>query len=246
MAADVSMRTWFLMSWMVAAVAACNGGTNNGGGTGGAGPGAGGSGGTGAPAAGAADPAINMIQAQIDAAKIDRTRPGWRTSLPSPTPVPFTPGKSYIWTLATSKGELRLRLLPDVAPMHVTSTVYLTLLGFYDTLTFHRIITGFMAQGGDPLGTGSGSPGYAFSVEVSAAARHDARGVLSMANAGANTEGSQFFVTFAPQPALDGKYSVFGRLIAGMDALAAIEAAGTPGEGKPGLVTITSATISVE
>jgi peptidyl-prolyl cis-trans isomerase B (cyclophilin B) len=192
------------------------------------------------------DPAIVMIQAQVDAANVDRTQAGWRTKLPRPTAATFTAGKHYLWTLATSKGEMRLELLPDVAPMHVTSTIYLTLLGFYDSLTFHRIIKGFMAQGGDPLGTGSGTPGYAFGIEVSPAARHDARGVLSMANAGANTEGSQFFITFAPQPSLDGKYSVFGRLVAGMDALTAIEAVGTAGEGKPGPVTITSATVSVE
>jgi peptidylprolyl isomerase len=141
---------------------------------------------------------------------------------------------------------MRLQLLPEVAPMHATSTIYLTLLGFYDTLTFHRIIKGFMAQGGDPLGNGSGSPGYTFAVEVSAAAKHDVRGVLSMANAGANTEGSQFFITFGPQPSLDGKYSVFGKLVSGLEALSAIEAAGTAGEGKPALVTITAATVSVE
>jgi peptidyl-prolyl cis-trans isomerase B (cyclophilin B) len=228
----------------------CNGASDTGGGTGGAagtgGAGGTGGGGTGGAPAGSGDPAIAMIQAQIDAAHVDRTKAGWRTSLDRPALATFTAGKSYLWTLVTSKGEMRLKLLPEAAPMHVTSTIYLTLLGFYDTLTFHRIIKGFMAQGGDPLGNGRGSPGYAFSVEASPGVKHDARGVLSMANAGANTEGSQFFITFAPQPALDGKYSVFGNLISGMDALSAIEAAGTPGEGTPGLVTITSATVSVE
>ena len=259
------MRVWAgpVFCSLIVAVAACNGTAasdppaNGGaggsaagtGGTGGAAGSVAGSGGTsgaaGAPST-AMDPAIAAIQAQIDAAAIDKTKAGWRTSLPRPTMVTFTPNVSYFWTLVTSKGELRLKLRPDVAPMHVTSTIYLTRMGFYDTLTFHRIIKGFMAQGGDPLGNGRGSPGYAFSVEVSPNAKHDARGVLSMANAGANTEGSQFFVTFGAQADLDGKYSVFGNLVSGMDALTAIEAAGTAGEGTPGLVTITSATISVE
>jgi peptidyl-prolyl cis-trans isomerase B (cyclophilin B) len=203
-------------------------------------------GGTGGGAPPSDDPALMMIQAQADAAHVDRSKPGWRTSLPKPTVVPFTDGKTYVWTLSTTKGEMRIRLRPDAAPLHVTSTIYLTLLGFYDALTFHRIIKGFMAQGGDPLGNGTGSPGYAYAVEVSAAAKHDARGVLSMANAGPNTEGSQFFITFAPQPALDGKYSVFGNLISGTEALAAIEAVGTVAEGKPGPVSINTATVSVE
>jgi peptidyl-prolyl cis-trans isomerase B (cyclophilin B) len=242
------MRGWsaVLGSLMVAAVVGCNGGTTSGGMGGGGAPGAGGTGGAAAAPIGQMDPAIVAIQSQIDAAGIDRTKAGWRTSLPLPTMVPFTANRSYFWTLVTNKGEMRLKLLPEAAPMHVTSTIYLTLLGFYDTLTFHRIIKGFMAQGGDPLGNGRGSPGYAFSVEVSSAVKHDGRGVLSMANAGANTEGSQFFVTFAAQPVLDGKYSVFGNLVSGLDALSAIEAAGTAGEGTPALVTIMRATVSVE
>jgi peptidylprolyl isomerase len=232
----------------------CEGGSNGAGPTGGSGGGAGsggssasgGSSGTGGATTGADDPALVMIRAQIDAAHVDKSKAAWRTSLPRPTAVTFTPGKRYLWILATSKGELRIELRPDVAPMHVTSTLYLTLLGFYDTLTFHRIVKGFVAQGGDPLGNGTGDPGYRYALEISEAAKHDARGVLSMANAGANTEGCQFFITLAPQPNLNGRFSVFGKLSAGEDALAAIEAAGTTGEGKPGLVTITSATVSVE
>jgi peptidyl-prolyl cis-trans isomerase B (cyclophilin B) len=238
------LRRWLV--GILAALAACNGGTTGGdagsvsssdGGAGGAGQG-----GSGGPT----DPAIAMIQAQIDAAAVDRSRAAWRTSLPRPRLAAFTSERRYFWTLITSKGELRLELMPAVAPMHVTSTIYLTLLGFYDTLTFHRIVKGFMAQGGDPLGDGRGSPGYVFSTEIDAAVRHDSRGVLSMANAGAGTEGSQFFITFSAQPTLDGKYSIFGKLVSGLDTLTAIEAAGTVGEGKPDLVTITSARISVE
>ncbi len=192
------------------------------------------------------DPAIAAIQAQVDALAIDTSVKNWRTKVPKPKLVAFTPGRSYYWLLSTDKGELKLKFRPADAPMHVTSTIYLTLLGFYDTLKFHRIILGFMAQGGDPLGSGSGGPGYAYALEVNTTAKHDARGVLSMANAGTDTDGSQFFLTFAPQPSLDGKYSVFGNLIAGSDTLSAIEAGGTVGEGVPVKVKILAATVSVE
>ncbi len=191
------------------------------------------------------DPAIAAIQAQIDALAVDKSVAKWRTKLKKPTKVAFTPGMTYTWQLHTSKGDLELELRPDVAPMHVTSTLYLTMLGFYDTLIFHRIIKEFMAQGGDPLGTGTGGPGYKYALETDPAVKHDAAGVLSMANAGAFTEGSQFFITFAAQPSLDGKYSVFGKLVSGFDVLKAIEAEGTLAEGKPGLVTILSASYKV-
>ncbi len=194
----------------------------------------------------AADTAVPAIQAQIDALTIDKTVGNWRSKLKKPTKVAFTTGKNYFWLLHTNKGDLKLALRPDVAPMHVTSTIYLTLLGFYDSLLFHRILKGFMAQGGDPLGTGMGGPGYKYALEVSATAKHDAAGVLSMANAGQFTEGSQFFITFAAQPSLDGGYSVFGKVVSGMDTLKAIEAEGTESEGTPGKVQILSATIQVE
>jgi cyclophilin family peptidyl-prolyl cis-trans isomerase len=187
-----------------------------------------------------------MIRAQIAAANVNKSSLSWRTSLPKPQVVTFTAGKSYFWTLSTSKGVLRLKLDPATAPMHVTSTIYLTLLGFYDTLTFHRIVKGWVAQGGDPSGNGTGGPGYRYALETSPTVKHDARGVLSMANAGPDTEGSQFFITFGAAPSLDGKFSAFGRLVDGAATLDAIEAVGTDGEGKPGLVTIDSATVSVE
>jgi peptidyl-prolyl cis-trans isomerase B (cyclophilin B) len=192
------------------------------------------------------DTALDAIRAQIDAAHVDRTQSTWRTALPKPTPVAFTAGRRYFWTLSTSKGTLRLQLDPLAAPMHVTSTIYLTLLGFYDSLTFHRIVKGWVAQGGDPTGTGSGGPGYSYGVETSPNAKHDARGVLSMAHAGPNSEGSQFFITFGAAPNLDGTFSAFGRVVDGLDTLAAIEQVGTTGEGKPGLVTIDQATVTVE
>jgi cyclophilin family peptidyl-prolyl cis-trans isomerase len=111
--------------------------------------------------------------------------------------------------------------------MHVTNFIYLSRLGFYDGLSFHRVITNFMAQGGDPLGTGGGGPGYQFGSEFDKNTRHDAGGKLSMANAGEGTDGSQFFLTFVPTPWLDGKHTLFGEVVEGMDVLKKLEAAGS-------------------
>jgi peptidyl-prolyl cis-trans isomerase B (cyclophilin B) len=234
--------------WLVAIIAlvGCEGSSAGppagSGGTGGSAP----VGGTGGAPVGMDDQALVMLQAQIVAANVDKSRADWRTSVPRPTVVPFTADKSYVWILSTNRGEMRIQLRPDLAPMHVTSTLYLTLLGFYDSLKFHRIIQGFMVQGGDPLGNGTGGPGYKYELENNPAARHDGRGVLSMANAGQNTEGSQFFITFAAQPHLDGKHTVFGKLVAGIETLAAIETVGTPKGDPVGLVTIDKAMVSVE
>ena len=104
-----------------------------------------------------------------------------------------------------------IRMFPETAPMHVGTTFYLTRLGFYDGLGFHRVIKGFMAQGGDPLGTGTGTPGFRYDGEFDAKVTHDGPGVLSMANAGPGTDGSQFFITFGPTPALNGRHTVFGK-----------------------------------
>lgn len=201
-----------------------------------------------ADAAIGADPAIAEIQAQIDALKIDKAKPNWRSQLQKPTVVVFTPGRSYFWQFKTDKGDLKIKLRPEVAPMHVTSTIFLTQMGFYDNLTFHRILKGFMAQGGDPLGNGKGGPGYQYALETNQIASHDSRGVLSMANAGPNSEGSQFFITFAPAKFLDGKYSVFGNMVEGDCTLTAIEAGGTVDDnsGSPVIVNILSAKITVE
>jgi cyclophilin family peptidyl-prolyl cis-trans isomerase len=130
--------------------------------------------------------------------------------------------------------------------MHVSSTIYLTRLGFYDSRVFHRVITGFMAQGGDPTGTGRRGPGYKYSGEFDASVKHDQPGVLSMANSGPGTDGSQFFITFVETPNLDGKHTIFGRVVEGMDTLKELEKAGGPrGKTKEKLV-LESATISVE
>lgn len=130
--------------------------------------------------------------------------------------------KKYQATLVMDKGDIVIELFADKAPRTVNNFVFLAREGFYDGVTFHRVIPGFMAQGGDPTGTGTGGPGYKFADEFHPALKHDGPGVLSMANAGPNTNGSQFFITYAATPHLDGKHSVFGRVIKGMDVLKAI------------------------
>ena len=133
------------------------------------------------------------------------------------------PAKTYFATIKTNKGHMRLKLHADKAPMTVNNFVFLAREGFYDGVTFHRVIKDFMIQGGDPTGTGRGGPGYRFPDEIHPDLRHDGPGVLSMANAGPNTNGSQFFITHVATPWLDGKHTVFGQLVEGFDTLYAIE-----------------------
>jgi cyclophilin family peptidyl-prolyl cis-trans isomerase len=175
----------------------------------------------------AKDKAMQMIDDAIAKAKIDKTQQGWRTSLPKPAVATFDPSKSYFARMTTNKGVILIRFLPEVAPMHVTSFAYLTKLGYYDGLSFHRVITSFMAQGGCPLGTGTGGPGYQFEGEFKSGVRHDKPGLLSMANAGPGTDGSQFFLTFVATPWLDGKHTIFGEVVEGMDVMKKLEAAGS-------------------
>jgi len=129
-------------------------------------------------------------------------------------------GKQYMATIETGKGNIELELFAGDVPVTVNNFVFLAREGFYDNTTFHRVIAGFMAQGGDPAGTGAGGPGYKFADEFTG--HTHVKGALSMANAGPNTNGSQFFITYAPQPHLDGKHSVFGQLVNGTDVLEAI------------------------
>lgn len=116
-------------------------------------------------------------------------------------------------TLTTSKGDIRLQLHDDKAPITVANFVNLAKQGFYDGLSFHRVISDFMIQGGCPNGTGTGGPGYRFDDEIVASLKHDQPGVLSMANAGPGTNGSQFFITHGATPWLDGKHTVFGKVV---------------------------------
>ncbi len=137
-----------------------------------------------------------------------------------PPEMQIDPNKRYDATFHTAKGDFTVQLFADQAPATVNNFVFLAREGFYDGTTFHRVIKGFMAQGGDPRGTGTGGPGYSFNDERSALAlKHDGPGTLSMANAGPNTNGSQFFITFGPTPHLNGKHAVFGKVVSGMDVV---------------------------
>jgi peptidyl-prolyl cis-trans isomerase B (cyclophilin B) len=126
--------------------------------------------------------------------------------------------------IVTNKGTIRLQLHDDKAPKTVKNFETLAAKGFYDGLKFHRVIPDFMIQGGCPEGTGTGGPGYTFADEFHPQLKHDGPGVLSMANAGPNTNGSQFFITHVATPWLDGKHSVFGRVLEGQDVVDAIRA----------------------
>jgi len=133
------------------------------------------------------------------------------------------PKKKYTATFHTQVGDFQVELFATQAPQTVNNFVFLARDGFYNGTTFHRVIRGFMAQGGDPTGTGMGSPGYKFADERGALSLpHDRPGILSMANAGPNTNGSQFFITFGPTPHLNGKHGVFGVITSGMDKVLSI------------------------
>ena len=127
--------------------------------------------------------------------------------------------KQYFANVKLKKGgEFKIQLYPDKAPITVNSFVFLARQGYFNCVTFHRVLEGFMAQGGDPTGTGTGGPGYTF-VNESSDLKFDKAGVLAMANAGPDTNGSQFFITFAPTPNLDGGYTIFGQVIEGLDVV---------------------------
>lgn len=147
-------------------------------------------------------------------------------------PWVIDPAKKYVATLYTEKGEVTLELFADKAPLAVNSFVFLARAGWYDDITFHRVIPGFVAQTGDPSGTGQGNPGYLFQNELHPSLAFDGPGVLAMANAGPDTNGSQFFITLAAAPHLNGQYTIFGRVLRGLDVLQAL----TPRNPQPGEV----------
>ena len=173
------------------------------------------------------DKAIAQMNEHILSLNIDKTNVDWKTSLTQPPLLNFSEGKTYLWMLKTNKGDIVIEFMHEHAPMHVSSTIFLTNVGVYNDTVFHRIIPGFMAQGGDPTGTGRGSPGYYYAGEFDDSVQHDQAGLLSMANRGPNTDGSQFFITFKETPWLDGAHTIFGKVIEGMEVLQEIEKAGS-------------------
>jgi len=130
--------------------------------------------------------------------------------------------KTYFALLQTDVGEMKIKLFADKTPVTVNNFVFLAKEGFYDNTIFHRVISNFMVQAGDPTGTGRGGPGYRFRDEFHPDLKHHKRGILSMANAGPNTNGSQFFITHVGTPWLDNKHTVFGELVAGEETLMSI------------------------
>jgi cyclophilin family peptidyl-prolyl cis-trans isomerase len=155
----------------------------------------------------------------------------------APPPMAIGPTRKYSAIVKTERGDITVRLLAAEAPVTVSNFVFLARDGFYDDTTFHRVIPDFMVQAGDPTGTGRGGPGYRFNDEPAALAlRHDGPGVLSMANAGPNTNGSQFFITHVATPWLDGKHAVFGRVAdqASLDVLLSIRERDPSSDPNPG------------
>jgi cyclophilin family peptidyl-prolyl cis-trans isomerase len=134
-------------------------------------------------------------------------------------PITIDAGKEYFATLETGKGEIVIQFYPQEAPLAVNNFIFLARNGWFDGVTFHRVLPGFVAQGGDPTSTGFGGPGYAFDNEISPNLKFDAPGVVAMANSGPGSNGSQFFITYAAVPRLDGNYTIFGKVIAGMEVV---------------------------
>ena len=168
------------------------------------------------------------------------------TRFPKAPELGIDPNKRYTAVISTSKGDITVALAPERAPNTVNSFVYLARHGYYDGLNFHRIIPGFMVQGGCPEGSGRGGPGYQFSDELPPAGRYEI-GSLAMANAGPNTNGSQFFIVSGQDGVrLPPLYSLFGQVVKGLDVLAAIEAVGSRSGAPVEPVTINSVRITEE
>jgi len=154
----------------------------------------------------------------------------------SAPPMSIDEKRRYSAVFKTEKGDFEVELYAQQAPRTVNNFVFLARDGFYDGVTFHRVLRGFMAQAGDPTGTGTGGPGYKFADEFHPALRHSGPGILSMANAGPNTNGSQFFITFAATPHLDDRHTVFGKVVRGMDVVSSITERDPSRASKPGVL----------
>src|SRR5215468_5367096 len=163
----------------------------------------------------------------------------------SPPSTTIDPNKQYSATLTTSRGEIVCDLFAKDAPKTVNNFVFLARENFYDGTVFHRVIDNFMIQGGDPTGTGRGGPGYQFEDEFHPQLKHSSEGILSMANAGPNTNGSQFFITLTATPHLDGKHAVFGKVIEGMDVVKKIGKTPTKAGDRP-VTDVVMKTVKIE
>ena len=162
------------------------------------------------------------------------------------TDKPATPpAKNRIARMETNKGVIRIQLFEDKAPITTKNFIDLANKGFYDGVIFHRVIDGFMIQGGDPTGTGRGGPGYKIPDEFHPDLKHDGAGILSMANAGPNTGGSQFFITLGPTPHLNNRHAVFGKVIEGLDVVKAIGKVSTNAADRP-LEDVVMKKVSIE
>jgi cyclophilin family peptidyl-prolyl cis-trans isomerase len=190
--------------------------------------------------------AITAIDGYIAEHPVDKNDPDWRLRVPRPPFVAFDADRRYYWFLHTSEGLIKIRLFTDTAPRHVSSTIYLTRLGFYSDLPFHRVIPGFMMQGGDPLGTGLGDPGFRYGGELRNGRSHKKFGIVSMANAGPRTDGSQFFILFKAAANLDGKHAVFGEVVEGGGTVKSIERYGSESGEPKKPIMLRSAEILVE
>ena len=176
----------------------------------------------------AASPSVSGSTPAADAcdAKVPSTAGEQKPTFDAPPKMLIEPSTSYTATMVTSCGTIEIELLPKIAPEGVNNFVFLAKQGFYDGLTFHRIVADFVIQGGDPTGDGSGGPGYQFPTDTSPDATFDAPGVVAYANSGPDTNGSQFFITLAPTPNLDPpqQYTIFGTVTKGMDVVEKIGA----------------------
>lgn len=151
-----------------------------------------------------------------------------------PPEMSIDPGKSYSAIMRTEIGDIVIRLFAEESPITVNNFVFLARQGFYDGVTFHRVIPGFMAQSGDRAGTGSGSAGYTFEDEFGNGLEFEREGLLAMANSGSNTNGSQFFITYEPTPHLNGAHTIFGEVVEGMDIVLALRPRDPQSDPDPG------------
>jgi peptidylprolyl isomerase len=195
---------------------------------------------------GPAQLALAAIRAFIAEKHIDCKSDGWRLKVPHFPEMTFDSGADYVWTLDTNRGVIAMRLFTDTAPLHAANFIYLTELGYFDGLLFHRVIPGFMAQGGAVNKDGTGGPAYGFDGEFGSDRKVDKAGLLCMANTGLpKSDAAQFFITFAAATHLNGKHTVCGEVVSGMDVVKKLEQEGSESGATKDALVINSAKITV-